>query len=436
MSSEAGSFQKTRDEKKKKQQMELNAAFGDSLLRFSIPDVVRKHSAEIDDTAQNLQERIRSVSAASQETVEYNNEKQAQDYVKARQNCADDAVTCLKKCKNLVEGLRKQGVIERSAAKRAHKELEDSDMELLKERAALAANRVKLQYGILSHPTHSRLGEAYLAAIVENLPEPAGARVRKLGSRSGTDQSNFRQRVLNMYNPSDWNMDPPNALGWCPVVKEWVDPDSLTAAHIVPYALGDLNAAYLFGLDPQDGYEAIWDVKNGILLSTKVEKALDAARLVIVEDGNSGELKLVVLDESLMDYRANTGSSIRFRDIHNQRLEFATDARPGRRHLYLHYLLTLFRRKRFNVEGWETDAAKATSGYMWGSPGPWLRRSIIQALAFEIGDVEKLDESVSVGLADFPNQVSNEREKGMAVQIRQAIVESEEERELMALEGN
>lgn len=411
--------------------MELNSAFGDSLMRFSIPEIVRKHSAEIDDAAQNLEQQIRKVSAASQEPLKHNNEKQAKDYVEARQNCTDDAAKWLKKCKNVVEVLRQQGVLERSTAKRAHKELDESDKDLLKERATLAANRVNLQYGILTHPTHSRLGEAYLAAITENLPEPAGARALKHGSRSSTDQTNFRLRLLNGSNPPDWNKDPPNALAWCPVAKQWIDPENLIAAHIVPHSLGGLNVAYLFGLDPEEGYEAIWDARNGIMLSNKVEKALDAARIVIVEDENPDELKLVVLDENLMDYKINAEKPLRFLDVHNQRLEFVTDARPGRRHLYLHYLLTLFRRKRFNVEGWETDTTKVVSGYIWGSPGPWLRRSIIQALAFEIGDVEKLDERIDVGLTDFPNQISNARERGMAVQMRQAFEDSDEERELV-----
>ena len=61
----------------------------------------------------------------------------------------------------------------------AQKDLEAPDAELLKERATLAANRVKIQYGILPHPTHSRIGEVYSLRIVENLSESAGARARK-----------------------------------------------------------------------------------------------------------------------------------------------------------------------------------------------------------------------------------------------------------------
>lgn len=49
--------------------------------------------------------------------------------------------------------------------------MEEFDAAFLNERAALARNRMKLEFGILSHPTHARIGEAYVAAIVESLPE-------------------------------------------------------------------------------------------------------------------------------------------------------------------------------------------------------------------------------------------------------------------------
>lgn len=96
----------------------------------------------------------------------------------------------------------------------------------------------------------------------------------------------------------------------------------------------------------------------------RVEKALDAAQIVIVEDETPHHLKLVVLNESIMNRFADPAGKKRFRDLHNQRLEYLTDARPRKRHLYLHYLLTLFRRKRYNVEGWEKDTSKAPSGYI------------------------------------------------------------------------
>ena len=174
---------------------------------------------------------------------------------------------------------------------------------------------------------------------------------------------------------------------------------------------------YLFGLNPEDGFEAIWSVENGLPLYKSVEKALDAARLIIVQDEiDQNELKMVVLDDGILDQKI-VSKGPTFRDLNNQRLVFKTAARPGRRFLYLHYLLTLFRRRRFNVERWQNDKSKIVNSYVWGTPGPWLRRSIIKALAFEVGDAERLEDVIENedALTEFPNELSREKEMNMAV---------------------
>lgn len=407
----------SRETKRRKQRETLNASFGDPLLKVSLPDIVRKHSAEVDKGAIEFEERVRSLSAKSNEVVEAGNEEQAREYVTSRKKLANDGAFWLKKSKNIVETLRRENILDRPTAKRAHKELDECDKALLQERAALAANRVKVQYGILSHTSHARIGEAYLAAIVESLPEPAGAQIKKQGARDRSDQTSFRNRVLAAYNPPGTDSDPDNVESWCPVSKRLFMEQNVIAAHIVPYSIGEVNAAYLFGLDPEAGYEAIWSVKNGMSLHHNVEKALDAARIIIVQDEDDvSELKLIVLDETLLNKKMFEDGP-RFRDVNHQRLEFRTTARPGRRFLYLHYLLTLFRRKRFNVDGWEDDQKKITNTYLWGTPGPWLRRSIIKALAFEVGDAEKLEDVIGNqdAFTEFPNELSEEKESNMVV---------------------
>jgi hypothetical protein len=413
----------TRQEKRKSQRESLNKAFGDSLVGFSIPEIVRKHSAELDEAAKELHERERKISSASQERVEHDDGRQAQHFLETREQFVNDAATFLKKGKSVVKDLRAKDILDRATAKRAYKDLDGSDTALVKERAALVTNRIKLRYGILSHTSHARIGEAYLAAIVEYMPEPAGAQIKKQGSRNRSDQTGFRKRLEQAYNWADYKQNETNHRCWCPVMKKMVLDRYIIAAHIVPYSIGEVNAAYLFGLDQEKGYEAIWDNRNGLLLHEGIEKAFDAARVIIVQDEEDpNELKLVVMDDSLMDVEVSD-DGVRFGELHQRRLEFKTNARPGRRNLYLHYLLALFRRKRFNVNGWERDSEKAKSGYVWGTPGPWLRRSIIKALAFEIGDADRLDKIISAdaGVADFPDALSETKEAGMAVQIRQAL---------------
>lgn len=407
----------SREAKRRKQRESLSVSFADPLMKIVLPDVVRKHSAEVHKGAIEFEESVRSLSAKSNEIVEAGNEEQAREYVNSRKKLANDGAFWLKKSKNVVKELRKENILDQSTAKRRHKELDECDKALLQERAALAANRVKVQYGILSHTSHARIGEAYLAAIVESLPEPAGAHIKKQGATDNFDQTSFRKRTLAAYNPSGTDRDPDNVRSWCPVSRNLYLEEDVIAAHIVPYSIGEVNAAYLFGLDPELGYEAIWSVKNGLLLHRKVEKALDAARIIIVPDENDvNELKLIVLDETLLN-KLIVLDGPKFRDLNHQRLEFKTAARPARRFLYLHYLLTLFRRKRLSVDGWVDDQKKFTNTYLWGTPGPWLQRSIIKALAFEVGDTEKLEDVIDNqnALTEFPNELSEEKESNMVV---------------------
>ncbi len=50
-----------------------------------------------------------------------------------------------------------------------------------------------------------------------------------------------------------------------------------------------------------------------------------------------------------------------FCTIH-KRLQFQTAARPGGRYIYIHALLTLFRRRRCDVAGWEKDRQQVSNG--------------------------------------------------------------------------
>lgn len=414
-----------RANKKRQQREQLSAVFSnDPLTRFVLPEPIRKRSAEVRNVADELDERIRKVSAASAKAIEKNDEAEIREYVGTRKRLASDVAVCVKRSKNMVEDLRSQKLIDQEGAEVSYRQLNELDAALLKERCALARNEIKLEFGILGHPSHARVGEAYLATLASILPEPAGARLKKSGKRDNTDQTNFGRRLRDAYYPPGWNKDPDKPRGWCPVTKAWTKESSFVAAHIVPYAIGEVNAAYLFGVEMDKGYRELWSTGNGLMLLREVEKALDAASLVIVpDDGEENEYKVVILDDDLM--KKETVMDQTFEDIHNTRLEFRTDKRPSRRCLYLTYLLTLFRRRRFDVQGWERDCEKVSSGRFWGTPGPWLRRSVIQAIAFEIGDLVHYDDVImnDAGLCDFPNQLSAEKEAGIAVEVRAAIEE-------------
>ena len=80
----------SREDKRRKQRENLSAAFGDPLMRISVPAVVREFSAEIDKGATQFEERVRSLSAKSNESVDSGNVSQAKEYVENRKILADE----------------------------------------------------------------------------------------------------------------------------------------------------------------------------------------------------------------------------------------------------------------------------------------------------------------------------------------------------------
>lgn len=132
--------------------------------------------------------------------------------------------------------------------------------------------------------------------------------------------------------------------------------------HLVPYAIGEVNAAYIFGLPAGDGWNALWTAQNGIPLYYKDEEAMSKGRLLILLDFDSANnSKVVLLDESLSETSIYLHGP-KFGELHSRILIFKTVFRPGKRYLYFLCLITLFRRHRFVVDGWEKDQQKLQMG--------------------------------------------------------------------------
>lgn len=330
----------------------------------------------------------------------------------------EEVASHLKSSRAAVRNARVSNVVDKPTAKRLLSDMEEYDADILKERAALAKNRVKLQYAILAHPTHAKIGEAYLSAIVERLPNPAGATTNVQGSRDKTDQEQYRSLLIQAYSPMDAD------VLYCPVSHKWHDEAAVIASHIVPYAIGEVNISYVFGLRPEEGYEAIWSERNGLLLHKKIEQALDAAQLVIVPVADySNDFKAIVLDEGILPNKIGV-DGLTFSDFHDRTLNFVTEARPGKRNLYFHCLISLFRRFRYGVRGRGKDQEKIQMGKVWGTPGKWMSQGILRALAYEIGDIMDVDEVLedTVGVSSFAvKMAAAEEDRKVAVQVREKV---------------
>lgn len=202
---------------------------------------------------------------------------------------------------------------------------------------------------------------------MDSLPEPSGAKVKKQGKRDKHEHEFFKRLVRKAYSPQkgDRGYDAPDTdlnLFWCSVTQAWHEAPNVRAAHLVPYAIGEVNAAYIFGLPVEDGWNALWTPHDGILLYYKVEEAMEKGRLLIVPDFDSAKnFKVVLLDESLSETSIYLHGP-KIGKLHNRNLIFKTAFRPGKRYLYFLCLITLFRRHRYVVEGWENDQQKLQMG--------------------------------------------------------------------------
>lgn len=417
-----------RTEKRSKMRQSLDSSFGDPLQDFKTPAAVRKISKTIDNESAKLEGRIRKISDSSDEPIGDESDKTTL-YMDQRQELVEDLEAHLKKARKIIREARigLSSGPQKNELKRALTELGEADSTLQKERSALAANRMRITYGVLSQPSHVKIGEAYMMAITENLLEPAESSYKKKHGRSGADQTSFRNRLIKAYNTKGYEIleTPPefqtNKI-WCPVSGNEFEAAIMKAAHIVPYSIGETNAAYMFGSDPGEGYDVIWSERNGFMMHVTLERIFDDGRMVIVPDpmDNNELISIVLSQELLKDNRLCPAINAPYSTIHKRRLQFQTTARPGKRYLYMHAMLSLFRRRRYDVPGWEKDREQVFSGQIWASPGKWARKSMVEALALEVGDCWEGIEGVG-GLGEFPNVKSPEEEKKVATVVRYTL---------------
>lgn len=101
-------------------------------------------------------------------------------------------------------------------------------------------------------------------------------------------------------------------------------------------------------------------------------------------------------------------------------LHWANTNRPAKRYLYFRFLMTYLMCK---TKGKSTDWVDqiAAKGKMWCTPGPYLRRSMVQLLAKECGD--KFLPEVFYEEQTFEDQaLGGDKEKGMAREMRDKMV--------------
>ncbi|KAL1614714.1 hypothetical protein SLS56_012035 [Neofusicoccum ribis] len=217
------------------------------------------------------------------------------------------------------------------------------------------------------------------------------------------------------------------AAQWCAITREYHPASQIRMAHIVPNALGELNARYIFGDDAVErdvAHGHLYDMRNCIPMAEYLEKLFDKAQIAIVPadaaSPSSSALVIRVLDASLTSPAwadMHVCGALRYADLDGRLLEFkhpSPEHRPRLRYLYWAFCMALLRRQRHACIGWQADALKTLAHRrFWGSPEKgWYRRTTFLAAARRVGDID--DVQGFFGTEQLPVHATDEEDDGEA----------------------
>ncbi|KAJ9286803.1 hypothetical protein DTO021C3_5535 [Paecilomyces variotii] len=222
---------------------------------------------------------------------------------------------------------------------------------------------------------------AYSSLVTDRVMSASKLKLQRQGPKH--NQSKYRERVIRYLQAQ-----PHESVVWCHILGRALPRSSVKAAHIVPKSLESEQLSYFFGASE---LRVSMDKRNGLTLLDTLEECLDAGQIVIVPmppqpEEEATRWKCLVIDHEIMDNVVLAmDDTIRFKDIHGKALEFLSNSRPAKRYLYFRFIITyLFHKRRAsNLEWVEEVEAKGT---LWATPGPYLRKSMLVALARRASD--------------------------------------------------
>lgn len=247
----AAEVQKSKDRERRQEKLAKQRAqlrFMDpGLSTFPPPESARSFSAELARQGHELRARADRLSEESKRIVS-GERAEAEAYVQSRGEFVEDQVSYLKNYEAAMNSAEAAGKLDKPARKRVRSEVAELERTIVKERAALAGSKAKLEFGIIAHRSHHRLGDAYLDSLIRSFEPPHDAQLDVGGSRDRTAQPAFRAAIFSAYKPPS---DPESSdAAWCPVTKQFWGEEGMKAAHIVPYAVGETQAAHLLESRP------------------------------------------------------------------------------------------------------------------------------------------------------------------------------------------
>ncbi|KAK3379922.1 hypothetical protein B0T24DRAFT_655485 [Lasiosphaeria ovina] len=221
--------------------------------------------------------------------------------------------------------------------------------------------------------------------------------------------STFRSDTLKYYAGTNEKTDGI----WCHV----------KAAHIVPFFLdSDDIGEMLFG----SRAPSLRRVGNALLLVDQIEKWFNTYHLVIVPvDSTETPItrwKVDIISPDIRNssylYHDDYGS-----DLDGKELQFHNNNRPVSRFMYFHFIMVLVRIKDVKRQGWQDVWARYYQQRPFPTPGNYLRRSMLLALATHYGtaDMEVVASWITDHGFDSPLMLTDEESTEAARRVHAAV---------------
>ena len=246
----------------------------------------------------------------------------------------------------------------------------------------------------------NRLEDAYANSIMNRVMSATCRLVRQK-----LYQSAFRKGLENYYDATQITDDGERQV-WC-LVTGWHESTQVKAAHIIPKSLSSGELEYLYG----SGGDIPSDYRNGLMLYSKIEEALDSGRIVIFplpsQEDELTEWKIVLADKSIRKRQITGGLyPVTFNDIDGKKLVFRNNNRPARRYLYLRFIMTFLHCKS---EGKPTEWIEASDvgKTAWHTPDKSLRRGFLLRFARQFSHEPLPDKVYSEVTPAVPSPTSN-----------------------------
>ncbi|KAM7189038.1 hypothetical protein V8F20_010341 [Naviculisporaceae sp. PSN 640] len=238
-----------------------------------------------------------------------------------------------------------------------------------------------------------------------------------MGPRKRSEQARFKDNLIQFYGAATVQPNKPKVIvsvhdtaTGCELLKSQV-----TAAHLFPYKLGPDVLVSLFGEDVEG---ELMTARNGLLLQSDVESALDDGTIAIVPDlpddptaeqvaiwerDEPKNYRWRIIDEDALSLETmvalkSQGASddMTIRDLDGRRLSFKNDNRPRARYLY--FLFVVAQLKMAWRHEYRTDPTKKLKPQLgkgfWATRGRYLNRALLLALAEEIGHDTSFPENI------------------------------------------